>query len=368
MPLWSRPIPLSQLELDTRLGELAAEMETRMHGGVSVQAVRTTNHRDPLNHRSLLERLVRASPSDGMLLIDANADAELLHITANNGLCRGVPHSQVPSEMEEELQSQLRRGLDHGELVPVSSIVPGPVEGRDEWAWMATESGGLFVVIYRLAGESRVPVAAFATGEGKRGMLSWEALWQNGPHPASRWPAPPLWDTDGPLHVPIGRWLLSRLLPPALSIGVAASWLVAFSRCVAWSWFLLARPPARIATRTAAESPLVQQWARAISQSMEASGNPVEIKPGGWRLAASDEQAVMEEPCIAVSLWAPGAPGPGEGSPMLLIIRPRPDGTVRTDRHPGLSGSPFHPDLDDYLEGVLVTAAGIYWTEHGSRS
>ena len=207
-------MPLSQLELDTRLGELAAEMETRMHGGVSVEAVRTTNHRDPLNHRSLLERLVRASPSDGMLLIDANADAELLHITANNGLCRGVPHSQVPSEMEEELQSQLRRGLDHGELVPVSSIVPGQLRAvMSGLGWRRS----LAACCRDLPAGRRVAGAGggFCDRRRKEGYAVLGSALAERAHPASRWPAPPLWDTDGPLHVPIGRWLLSRCSPGA---------------------------------------------------------------------------------------------------------------------------------------------------------
>ena len=44
---------------------------------------------------------------------------------------------------------------------------------------------------------------------------------------------------------------------------------------------------------------------------------------------------------------------------------PGPDMAARIDRHPGLSGQSLPGDLDDYVERVLVAAAGVYWAERG---
>ena len=156
-----------------------------------------------------------------------------------------------------------------------------------------------------------------------------------------------------------------RLFPTVLSFGEEASWIVGFSRCVAWAWLLLGRPQAPNRLYTEAESPLINRWTRAIARSMDAWGNAVAVEPRGWRLAASDCTADMGETCLGIGLWPPNAPGPGEGSPMLLVIRPGPGMEARIDRHPGLSGHSFPSDLDDYVERVLVAAAGVYWAERG---
>ena len=171
-----------QHDTDIQLGKLAIKMETRVHGSVSMDPVAGINNRDPLDHRPFLERFASVAPSDGPLPIDANADAELLHVTANTGLCRASPHSQVPKEMEDELQAQLGQALDYGSVIPLSDTVPGPVGHRREWTWTAIEaSGGLFAVVFYQSGGSQTPVAAFAAGTGKRGLLAWEAVWQSGP-------------------------------------------------------------------------------------------------------------------------------------------------------------------------------------------
>ncbi len=98
--------------VDIELGELAIAMETRAHGHVSMEPVTRPNNRAPLDHRSITERLWNASPSDPALPFDANADAELVCVTANNGLCGVSRHSVVPQQMEEELQSQLSLAMD----------------------------------------------------------------------------------------------------------------------------------------------------------------------------------------------------------------------------------------------------------------
>lgn len=354
----------SQHDIDVQLGKLAIAMEKRVHGGVSMDVATGANNRSPLDRRSLWERLATVSPADGTLPIDANADAELLHVTANNGLCRPSPHSQIPKEMEEELQSQLRQALDHGSPIRLSDGVPGPVTGRDAWVWTAVEaSGGLFAVVYREAGESPTPSAAFAAGTGKRGFLSWEAVWQSGPPPNNAWPKPPLWETEGPQDVPTGRWLVSRLLPALLPIGESAYWLVAFPRCLAWAWFLLDRPARPAQLTIEAESPTVIRWSRAIARSLERPGCAVEVEPGGWCLTAFSEASSAGEPCLAFGLWAPGVFKPNEGASAMLMICAVEDG-VRIDRPPDRSGFARHPDLDDYVESVLVAAVGIYWREH----
>ena len=157
-----------QRDIGVHLGELAIAMETRVHRRVSMDVATGVNNRSPLD-RSLWERLATVSPADGTLPIDANADAELLHVTANNGLCRPAPHSQIPHEMEEELQSQLGEALDHGSLIRLSHGVPGPVTGRDAWTWTAVEaSGGLFAVVYRQAGERRGPKTVCTPQNGWR--------------------------------------------------------------------------------------------------------------------------------------------------------------------------------------------------------
>lgn len=351
--------------IDVRLGELAVRMETRVHGGVGMDAVTGLNNRNPLDHRLLSERLASVSPSDGDLPIDANANAELLHVTANTGLCRASPHSQIPKDMEEELQSQLRQALDYESLIRLSDAVPGPMMGRQQWTWTAIEaSGGLFAVLSQQSGESQIPAAAFAAGTGKRGLLSWEAVWQSGPPPNSKWPKPPLWQTEVPHGVPTGRWLVTRFLPPLLALGESASWLVTFPRCVAWAWFLLARPSRPGPLATATESPTVKRWYRAIVRSLESPGYAVEVEPGGWSLAAFDEEASMMEPCLAFSLWAPGAFRPQQGSSALLMVRAV-DGTVRVDRPPDQSAWALYPDLDDYIENVLAVAVATYWQERG---
>ena len=354
-----------QHDADVRLGELAIKMETLVHGGVGLDAVVGVNNRDPLDHRPFGERFANVSPSDRGLPIDANADAELLHVTANTGLGRATPHSQVPKEMEEELQSQLCQALDHGSAIPLSDTVPGPVTGRHEWTWTAIEaSGGLFAVVFHQSEESQTPVAAFAAGTGKRGLLSWEAVWQSGPPPNTQWPRPPLWETEAPQGVPTGRWLVSRFFPPLLPVGETAFWLVTFPRCVAWAWFLLARPSRAGSLAIATESPTVKRWYRAIVRSLESPGYAVEVEPGGWSLAAFDEEVSMMEPCLAFSLWAPGAFKPRQGSSAMLMVRPD-DDTVRIDRPPDQSAWALHPDLDDYIEGVLAVAVETYWREQG---
>ena len=331
-----------------------------------MEPVTGAKNRVPLDHRSLGERLASVSRADSMLPFDANADAELVCVTANNGLCGIARHSVVPQRMEEELQAQLLQAMGKDRMIRLSSTVPGPPTGRDSWAWLATESeGALFVMVQVHAGTKWFPAAAFAVGDGRKGLLSWEAVWLTGPPAHEQWPPPPSWETDGPLHVPTGRWLIVRLLPSVLSMGVEASWLVGFSRCVAWSWLLLGRPPAPIQLRTKTESPLITSWSGAIARSMEASGSAVEVEPGGWRLAASDGTAHVGETCLAICLWPPNAPGPGAGSPMALVIRPGPGMDARIDRHPGLSGQPLHSDLDDYVERLLAAAAGVYWAERG---
>lgn len=352
--------------VDIELGELAIAMETRAHGHVSMEPVTRPNNRAPLDHRSITERLWNASPSDPALPFDANADAELVCVTANNGLCGVSRHSVVPQRMEEELEAQLAQALETDHTVPLSSTVPGPRTDRDSWAWMATDSdGALVVIVHARASTKWFPAAAFAVGNGRKGLISWEAVWLDGPPEHERWPPPPSWDTDGPLQVPTGRWLLLRLFPGVLSFGEEASWLIGFSRCVAWAWLLLGRPPAPNRLYTEAESPLINRWTRAIARSMGASGNAVAVEPKGWRLAASDGTADVGETCLAICLWPPNAPGPGRGSPILLVIRPGPDMDARIDRHPGLSGQSLPGDLDDYVERVLVAAAGVYWAERG---
>lgn len=352
--------------VDIELGELAIAMETRAHGSVSMEPVTRPNNQGPLDRRPLGERLVSVSPDDPALPFDANADAELVCVTANNGLCGVSRHSVVPQRMEEELQTQLLQAIETDQMVRLSSTVPGPRTDRGSWAWMATDSNGaLFVLVQVLAGTKWFPAAAFAVGNGRKGLISWEALWLAGPPDHEQWPPPPSWDTRGPLHVPTGRWQILRLFPNVLSYGESASWLVGFSRCVAWAWLLLGRPPAPNRLYTTAESPLIKTWTRAIARSMDASGSAVAVEPRGWRLAVSDGTADMGETCLGIGLWPPDAPGPGEGSPMLLVIRPGPGKGARVDRHPGLSGQSFHSDLDDYVERVVVAAAGVYWAERG---
>ena len=352
--------------VDIELGELAIAMETQAHGSASMEPVTRPNNRDPLDRRSIGERLVDVSPGDPMLSFDANADAELVCVTANNGLCGVSRHSVVPQRIEAELQAQLLQALETDQTVRLSSTVPGPRTDRGSWAWTATDSdGALFVLVQVHVGTKWFPAAAFAVGNGRKGLLAWEAGWLAGPPDRERWPPPPSWDTDGPLHVPTGRWLILRLFPNVLSFGEEASWLVGFSRCVAWAWLLLGRPPPpnRLCTKT--ESPLINRWTRAIARSKDASGNAVAVEPRGWRLAASDETADMGETCLAICLWPPNAPRPGEGSPMLLAIRPGPGTGARIDRYPGPSGQSLHSDLADYVERVLVAAAGVYWAERG---
>ena len=354
-----------QHDTDVRLGELAIRMETRVHGSVAMDPVVGLNNRNPLDHRTLWERLARATPSEGELSIDANANAEILHVTANTGLCRASPHSQVPKEMEEELQSQLCHTLDHGSVIPLSDTVPGPVTGRHEWTWNAIEaSGGLFAVVYQQSGVSRTPAAAFAAGMGTRGLLSWEAVWQSGPPPNTQWPKPPLWKTEATQGVPTGRWLISRFFPPLLPVGERAFWLVTFPRCVAWAWFLLARPsrPGPIAIAT--ESPTVKRWYRAIIRSLESPGSAVEVEPGGWSLAAFDEETSVVGPCLAFGLWAPGAFKARHGSSAMVIVRAE-EGRVRIDRPPNQSAWALHSELDDYVESVLAAAVATYWQEQG---
>ena len=202
-------------------------------------------------------------------------------------------------------------------------------------------------------------------GDGRKGLLAWEATWLAGPPDHDQWPPPPSWDTHGPLHVPTGRWLILRLFPDVLSFGEEASWLLAFSRSVAWAWLLLGRPQAPNRLHTTAESPLINGWTRAIARSMDASGDAVEVEPGGWRLAAADGTADLGATSLVTGLWPPDAPGPGQEPPLVLVIRPGPGMEARIDRHPGPSGHSFPPDLDDYVERVLAAAAGVYWAERG---
>ena len=352
--------------VDLELGELAIAMERRVHGSVSMKPVTGAKNQDPLDHSPLSERLASVSPDDAMLPLDANADAELVCVTANNGLCGISRHSVVPQRMEEEFQAQLLQVMGRDRMIRLSSTVPGPPTGRDSWGWVATESeGALFVLVQVKAGTKWFPAAAFAVGEGRRGLLSWEAVWLTGAPAHDQWPPPPSWDTDGPLHVPTGRWLIVRILPSVLSIGLEASWLIGFSRCLAWSWLLLGRPPAPMLLRTKTESPLILRWSAAIARSMEVFGDAVEVEPDGWRLAASDGTADLGETCLAICLWPPNAPGPGARSPLVLAIRPGPGMHARIDHHPGLSGQQLHSDLGDYVERVLAAAAGVYWTERG---
>ncbi len=358
--------------VDIELGELAIAMETRAHGSASMEPVTRLDNRRPLDNRGPLDRrppaqrLSAASPDDPALPFDANTDAELLCVTANNGLCGVSRHSTVPQRMEDELQAQLLRAFETDMAVRLSGTVPGPRTDRGSWAWSATESdGALFVLVHTLVGTKWFPVASFAVGDGRKGLLAWEAGWLDGPPAHDQWPPPPSWDTRGPLHVPTGRWLILRLFPDVLSFGGEASWLVGFSRCVAWAWLLLGRPPAPNRLHTTAESPLINGWIRAIARSMDASGDAVAVEPGGWRLAAADGTAELEETCLVTGLWPPDAPGPGEEPPLVLTIRPGPGMEARIDRHPGLSEHSFPPDLDDYLERVLAAAAGVHWTERG---
>lgn len=140
----------SQHDIDIRLGELAVAMEIRVHGDVSTEVVRGVNNRDPLERRTLGERFLETSPLDGMLLVDANANAELVHVVANNGLCGRSRHSTVPRHIEEALQKQLLRALDEGDWIPLTGNVPGPPTGRDQWVWTATESrGGMIFAVYQ---------------------------------------------------------------------------------------------------------------------------------------------------------------------------------------------------------------------------
>ena len=216
----------SQKDNDIRLGELAVAMEVRVHGDVSTEAIRGVNNRDPLDRRTLGERFLDTSPLDGMLLVDANANAELVHVVANNGLCRPSRHSEIPRHIEEVLQKQLLQALDEGEWIPLTGNVPGPPTGRDQWVWTANESrGGLVFAVYQRSNRTAGPMAIFAAGRGKKGFLSWEAVWRTGPPPATYWPEPPMWEIDGPLNVPCGRWLVSRLAPTWLSTGEDPYWL-----------------------------------------------------------------------------------------------------------------------------------------------
>ena len=61
----------SRRDIDVQLGELAIAMETRVHGGVSMDVATGANDRSPLDRRSLWERLATVSPADGTLPIDA---------------------------------------------------------------------------------------------------------------------------------------------------------------------------------------------------------------------------------------------------------------------------------------------------------
>ena len=115
--------------VDIELGELAIAMEKRAHGHVSMEPVTRPNNQSPLDLRPIGERLGDPSPSDPMLLFDANADAELLCVTANNGLCGVSRHSVVPQRMEEELQAQLSQAMDTDQMIRLSSTVPGPRTG-----------------------------------------------------------------------------------------------------------------------------------------------------------------------------------------------------------------------------------------------
>ena len=356
----------SQHDIDIRLGELAVAMEIRVHGDVSTEVVRGVNNRDPLERRTLGERFLETSPLDGMLLVDANANAELVHVVANNGLCGRSRHSTVPRHIEEALQKQLLRALDEGDWIPLTGNVPGPPTGRDQWVWTATESrGGMIFAVYQRSNRTAGPVAIFAVGKGKKGFLSWEAVWRTGPPPATHWPEPPMWETDGPLNVPNGRWLVSRLLPFLLSTREDAYWLIGFSRCVAWAWFLLERPHLQVSLGPDTASPTIERWHRAIVRSMETSGMPVKVDGDEWGLAASDGQSHMEETCLGVTLWALGASGSGKNSAVFLTLRPRPNEAVRIDRVALHAGLPIHPDLDDYLQTVLAAAVARYWKDAG---
>ena len=116
--------------VDLELGEMAIAMETGVHGSVSMEPVTGAKNRDPLDHRSLGERLASVSPADSMLPFDANTDAELVCVTANNGLCGISRHSVVPQRMEEELQAQLLQVMGKDQMIRLSSTVPGPPTGR----------------------------------------------------------------------------------------------------------------------------------------------------------------------------------------------------------------------------------------------
>ena len=87
--------------VDIEVGELAIALERRAHGHVSMEPVTRPNNRGPLDHRSIGERLGHPSPTDPMLPFDANADAEMVCVTANNGLCGVSRHSVVPQRMED---------------------------------------------------------------------------------------------------------------------------------------------------------------------------------------------------------------------------------------------------------------------------
>ena len=52
----------SPKDIDIRLGELAVAMETRVHRHVSMEPVRGVNSRDPLDRRTLGERLLGVAP------------------------------------------------------------------------------------------------------------------------------------------------------------------------------------------------------------------------------------------------------------------------------------------------------------------
>ena len=338
-------------------------METRVHGGVAMDCGSRTQHRNPLDHRSLWERLAKVSPSEGVLPIDANANAELLHVTANTGLCRASPHSQVPKEMEEELQSQLCHALDHGSVIPLSDTVPGPVTGRHEWTWTAIEaSGGLFAVVYQQSGESQTPAAAFAAGMGKRGLLSWEAVWQSGPPPNTQWPKPPLWKTEAPRVCRLSVAHIAFLRTPATSRrkGLLAGHVSEVRG--------LGLVPSCSAFTTGTDC---HSYRKPHREALVSCDHPfLNRRATVWRLSRADGPLLRSTKRPA--WWNPALPsvfghqvlsssaglvGDGNGSSGR--------GRVRIDRPPDQSAWALHSDLDDYVESVLAAAVETYWREQG---
>lgn len=73
----------SQHDIDVQMGKLAIAMETRVHGRVSMDVATGTNTGVHWIAGRFGSAWQTVSTADGTLPIDANADADLLHVTAN---------------------------------------------------------------------------------------------------------------------------------------------------------------------------------------------------------------------------------------------------------------------------------------------